>query len=107
MIQAVETVVGAGERSISEAMDRLESGIGPHRILIDAHGTAESPKQIESRERYVWQSRCHCVLIRDDGWSLGCPRYLYDAARELWPREWIAVVCYANTPHRVVIKLTR
>lgn len=89
--------------SIAEALDRLESGKGPVRILRDIHGRSVAPCDLGQ----AWTACCHCVLVRDDGWSLGCTRDLYEAARQLWPREWVAVICYANTPHRITIKFPR
>ena len=68
-------------------------------MLVNMHGWALAPSRLPAG----W-SGCACVLVRADGWCLGCPRSLYDAARELWPREWVAVICYANTAHRVVIR---
>lgn len=87
---------------VQEAIDRLESGIGPHRILRDMHGKATAP-----RDDADWLFCCHCVLVRADGWSIGCRRDLYDAARELWPGQWVATICYANTQHKITIKLSR
>ena len=85
---------------VTETIDRLESGKGPVRVLLDMHGRAESPRCLGE----AWTHRCHCVLVRDDGWSLGCSRDLYEAAKQLWPRQWLAVICYANTPHRITIR---
>jgi hypothetical protein len=91
---------------VQEVIDRLESGVGPHRVLLDIAGTAVSPKRLEANGSH-WTAQTHCVLVRSDGWSLGCTRAMYGAARELWSREWVALIAYANTEHRVTIKLAR
>ena len=87
---------------VSEAIDRLESGIGPHRILRTASGKATPPT-----DQLDWQVRCHCVLVREDGWTLGCTKDLYEAARELWAGQWLCVIAYANSNCRVVVTLAR
>lgn len=88
---------------ITEALGRLESRLGPESVLLNAIG-----EHLEtSRCRDHWQLFCHAVLVRADGWTLGCSRDLYDAAKGLFPRDWLAVICYANTPHRTVIHFPR
>jgi hypothetical protein len=85
---------------IAEALDRLESGNGPARILVDCHGRCVSPTELGE----AWQLHCHGVLVRNDGWTLGCSRTLYEAAKDLFPRRWVGVIAYANTHHRAVVK---
>lgn len=93
------TAARLAEDAISDALARLEDGRGPDRVLVDLNGCALPP----SRLPRGW-SGCACVLVRSDGWTLGCPRALYDYAKQLWINEWVAVICYANTRHRVVIR---
>jgi hypothetical protein len=88
---------------VAAARGRLESGKGPIRILMDVHGRTVPSRELGSG----WIVRCHCVLVRSDGWSLGCTRELYEAAKQMFPRDWVALICYANTPHLTVIKLAR
>jgi hypothetical protein len=86
------------QQVIQHAIERLESGIGPERVWLEL-----GRPQLVPEDRWVWESRCSCVLVRRDGFTLGCPRQLYEAAREQ-ERHWVAVICYANTEHRVVVK---
>lgn len=88
---------------IAEAIDRLESGKGPIRVLRNLQGLAIKPEDLGD----AWTHHCHAVLVRSDGWTLGCSRDLYDAAKGMFPRDWLAVICYANTPHRTVIHFPR
>jgi hypothetical protein len=85
---------------VAKAIGRLDRNRGPVRILRDVHGRTEAPKVM----CVPWTAVCHWVLVRQDGFTIGGPRDLYEAAKELWPRQWVAVICYANTPHRITIR---
>jgi len=91
------------DAAVQGALDRLKhGGNGPDHVLMDATGSIRPTGFMDKG----W-TECACVLVGNNGWLLGCRRALYDSAKELWPGKWVAVICYANTPHRVVIKLAR
>lgn len=31
------------------------------------------------------------IFLRDDGWTLGAPKHLEEAARQLWAGQWVGV----------------
>lgn len=77
---------------------------GPARVLINADGEAippYSPRNFPQHNgpagaRYRpgdggWDDDCDLILIRDDGWTLAAPADLAQAAREMYPKEWVAV----------------
>lgn len=73
---------------------------GPDRVLL-ASGAAVGPRRAEAMGEGGWE----VVLIREDGWMLACTRQRYEQARGIWPEGWIAVLCYARTAHRVLIRI--
>lgn len=60
---------------------------GPTRVLIDAY-EAVPP----ARAKLDHGVEPDVILIRDDGWSLGAPEHLYDAAFRMWQEGWVAVL---------------
>lgn len=58
---------------------------GPKRVMIDENGTSMPP---ETAER-VHEIKPEIILVRDDGWSIGCEIYLQNELYELYPDMWI------------------
>lgn len=61
--------------------------IGPDRVLVKESGLRVPPKQA----RQLYDSVPEIILVRDDGWMLGVPMHLSDAAMLLCENEW---TCY-------------
>ena len=59
---------------------------GPDRVVITVHGEGVSPWQAKTQYRI----QPDIIFIRNDGWSLGAPRYLVDVANKMWQAEWVA-----------------
>ena len=58
----------------------------PNRVLINAEGEAISMKRALQQNIVA-----DLIFVRNDGWSLGCPGRLEQAAYDLWKDEWILI----------------
>lgn len=63
------------------------SATGPNRVVINLEGEATSPSRAAQKGIYP-----EVIFIREDGWSLGAPAHLEEAARQLWPDEWVGMI---------------
>lgn len=61
---------------------------GPTRVLVNEDGIAMTSK----RAREVHGITPDIIFIRDDGWSLGAPKYLADIAEAIWENHWKGVL---------------
>lgn len=62
----------------------IATHFGPDRIMIDEF-EGRPPKRVPDLQPVI-------IFIRDDGWMLGAPAGLEQAARRMWAKEWIAVI---------------
>lgn len=62
----------------------IAEGLGPNRIMIDEY-EGRAPKLEPELDPVI-------IFVRDDGWLLAAPAGLEEAARRMWPKEWIAVI---------------
>lgn len=83
--QYQKQVAGGGTDEEDEAVATALKH-GPHRVIVSADGDAVPP------EKRPYAMGIDFILVRRDGWSIGGPRRLYQAARGLWDGEWLAVV---------------
>lgn len=60
---------------------------GPTRVMVE-DGFAVSSK----RAREIYNITPDIIFIRDDGWSLGAPKHLADAAEMIWENKWKGVL---------------
>ena len=51
------------------------------RVLIDANGYGVAPSRTTVKPEVIF--------VRTDGWSLGAPKELESAAREMWKGDWV------------------
>lgn len=70
---------------------------GPARVAVLTGGAIEGvfPGRTAAKIDFI--------LVRRDGWSIGGPKTLYEATRELWAGEWLAVISRPATSVEVVI----
>lgn len=59
---------------------------GPCRVIINSDGDAVPSG------RQPTNINIDFILVRKDGWSIGGPKRLYEAARDLWAGDWLAVI---------------
>lgn len=71
-------------KAIEAARKVLRSG--PDRAIINAKGETES---VPKNWRMASSARLAIVYIRDDGWTLGCPRNQNAVAEDMWKGDWI------------------
>ena len=60
---------------------------GPTRVIVNEEGNAVPSEQAKNEFGLVPT----VIFLRNDGWSLGVPRYLESVAKKLWRGSWIAV----------------
>ena len=58
--------------------------VGPDRVLVDAEGEAISMRRALEMGRVP-----RVVFMRGDGWTLGAPPGLEEAAHALWTEDWV------------------
>ncbi len=75
------------EEDIRDIRELVNAEIKPERILIDKEGHAV-PWERAFREHDIGMTQITVILVRADGWSLGAPEGLEEAAFELWKDEW-------------------
>ena len=75
------------EEDIRDIRELVNDEIKPQRILVDKEGHAV-PWDRAFREHDVKMSDLSVILVRLDGWSLGVPEGMEDAAFDLWKDEW-------------------
>ena len=73
------------DTAIREVLARLQRR-GPDRVLLDEEGTATSAR----RAREEHNTSPEVVFVRNDGWCLGAPAHLENAARATWEGRWVA-----------------
>lgn len=65
----------------------MSLSLKPTRVLINVEGEAVTP------ERAILQGvSWDVIFIRNDGWSLGASNEFAQAANDLWPEEWVALI---------------
>jgi hypothetical protein len=65
----------------------IESAVrarGPNRVLLSRDGHAVGPERAHAAGVIP-----DVILVRQDGWTLGCPLWLESAARALWADAWV------------------
>jgi hypothetical protein len=67
-----------------ESDQRERATFSPTRVLIDAEGLAKSPERAKRDDGVEPE----VIFVREDGWSLGAPLHLMNAARALWRGSW-------------------
>lgn len=72
------------EDVIEDLLDRIAS-VGPDRVMVSED---ESWSAARARERGIVSD---VVFVRDDGWTLGAPAKLEDAACRQWIGDWAYV----------------
>ena len=102
-----ETVTGPCERCglngvIGDLCD--ECGCGHHVSSVDGEGLSDGPSLVMTPTRVLMRDglalpprrafaefgvKSDVVFVRDDGWSLGAPCELTEAARLLWADRWV------------------
>lgn len=75
------------EEDIRDIRELVNDEIKPYRILVDKEGHAV-PWERAFREHKIGMNQISVILVRADGWSLGAPEGLEEAAFELWKDEW-------------------
>ena len=65
---------------------------GPDRVMIDEN---EAVGWLRAKENY--DITPDIIFIRNDGWSLGAPWRLKDAAEKLWSDCWVGVLIKPNS----------
>lgn len=71
--------------SLSEA-DRTFHALGVRRVMVDRHGMSLTPLEA-GRDYGLWVP--DLILLRADGWTLGCRSADEDVAVRLWDGDWI------------------
>jgi len=73
-----------------ELLERVKEHVytyGPVRVMIHPD-EATTPQRAKSEHRIIPV----VVFIRDDGWTLGAPAELEEAAQRTWEGSWIGVM---------------
>ena len=65
---------------------------GPSRTMINEFEATTSDQAKE-----VYDVTPDIIFIRDDGWSLGAPKRLAEAAEKLWSGQWTHVLLRPST----------
>ncbi len=70
--------------SIEDLLERIAT-VGPDRVMVNEN---EAVSAARARERGIVSD---VVFVRDDGWTLGAPARLEDAACRQWIGDWVYV----------------
>lgn len=68
---------------------------GPARVIVSEEGEAVPASRAKGPVDFI--------LVRKDGWSIGGPKRLYETARALWEKEWLAVIVRPGPSTEVTI----
>lgn len=72
---------------------------GPRRVVVDAEGTARSPKRA-LRDHGITPD---VIFVRKDGWALGAPHRFVKVAQSMaGPTGWLAVI-----EHRTIVEFEK
>lgn len=80
--EVIQELMGDVQK-LQEGLDVLSC----ERILVDACGTAKSPRRARREDGVV----AEVIYYRKDGWRLGAPAALEEEARKLWADDWVFV----------------